>query len=95
MYQPWASARTLTNKAIIIFKELTDISEYGGLAGLFDEVVREYGRSFYRRVDMPFNNGKEFINRNRDTIIRKLQELGDTRQLITIDGVKVIFNDNS
>lgn len=44
---------------------------------------------------MPFNNGKEFINRNRDTIIRKLQELGDTRQLITIDGVKVIFNDNS
>ncbi|WP_252900951.1 hypothetical protein [Vulcanisaeta sp. JCM 14467] len=58
-------------------------------------MVREYGRSFYRRVDMPFNNGKEFINRNRDTIIRKLQELGDTRQLITIDGVKVIFNDNS
>ena len=70
-------------------------SEYGSLAKVFDEVVREYGRSFYRRVDIPFNNGKEFINRNRDAITMGLQGLGSARQVITIDGVKVVFDDNS
>ncbi|WP_243665603.1 hypothetical protein [Vulcanisaeta sp. JCM 16159] len=44
---------------------------------------------------MPFNNGKEFVSRNREVIIDRLHELGSVRQVITIDGVKVVFNDGS
>ncbi len=70
-------------------------SEYGGLVNVFDELIREYGRSFYRRVDVPFSNGKEFVSRNREVIIKRLHKLGDVRQVITIDGVKVVFGDGS
>ena len=70
-------------------------SEYGGLANAFDEVIRKYGRSFYRRVDLPFSNGKEFVSRSRDAIIGRLNELGNVEQVITIDGIKVVFSDNS
>ncbi|WP_054853657.1 phosphoglucomutase [Vulcanisaeta distributa] len=70
-------------------------SEYGNLVDVFDGIIREYGRSFYRRVDVPFSDGKEFVSRNREVIIDRLHELGSVRQVITIDGVKVVFNDGS
>ncbi|WP_243669144.1 hypothetical protein [Vulcanisaeta sp. JCM 16161] len=62
---------------------------------MFNEIIREYGRSFYRRVDIPFSNGKEFVSRNREVIIERLHELGNVKQVITIDGVKVVFSDGS
>ncbi|WP_054841866.1 phosphoglucomutase [Vulcanisaeta distributa] len=70
-------------------------SEYGNLVDVFDGIIREYGRSFYRRVDVPFSDGKEFVSRNREVIIDRLRELGSVKQVITIDGVKVVFNDGS
>ncbi|WP_428761940.1 phosphoglucomutase/phosphomannomutase family protein [Vulcanisaeta sp.] len=70
-------------------------SEQGSLVNVFDEIIKEYGKSFYRRVDVPLNNGKDFVIRSREVIVERLHNIGSIRQVITIDGVKVVFSDNS
>jgi phosphomannomutase len=70
-------------------------SEYGSLSGLFDEIIREYGVSYFRRVDLPVVNGKEVVDRNKDLIIERLRGVGRVVGDVRIDGVKALFDDGS
>jgi Phosphomannomutase len=70
-------------------------SEYGSLSGLFDEIIREYGVSYFRRVDLPVVNGKEVVDRNKDLIIERLRGVERVVGGVRIDGVKALFDDGS
>ncbi|MGC8543591.1 MAG: phosphoglucomutase/phosphomannomutase family protein, partial [Vulcanisaeta sp.] len=56
---------------------------------------KEYGSTFYRRIDLQFSGGKEFVRKNERELMEKLRDLGIIKRVITIDGIKVIFDDNS
>ncbi|MGC9152793.1 MAG: phosphoglucomutase/phosphomannomutase family protein [Vulcanisaeta sp.] len=73
----------------------TIASEYGSLTYVFDEIIKEYGSTFYRRIDLQFSGGKEFVRKNERVLMEKLRDLGIIKRVITIDGIKVIFDDNS
>jgi len=59
------------------------------------QVINSCGEFHSGRIDVPMQNSKEFINTRREDVIRALSGLGNVRQVITIDGVKVVFNDGS
>ncbi|WP_069806520.1 phosphoglucomutase [Vulcanisaeta thermophila] len=70
-------------------------SENGDLTQLIRETRENYGYAYFRRVDLDMKNSKAFVNNNREILIKELSRLGPSPRVITIDGVKVVFNDNS
>ncbi|MGC8597138.1 MAG: phosphoglucomutase/phosphomannomutase family protein [Thermocladium sp.] len=59
------------------------------------QVINSCGEFHSGRIDVPMQNSKEFINTRKEDVIRALSSLGNVRQVITMDGVKVVFNDGS
>ena len=70
-------------------------SEFGGLTDLVDYVRGRYGRAYFKRVDIDMRNSKKFVSNNRDALMKALSELGPSPRFITIDGIKVVFSDDS
>ncbi|KUO86790.1 MAG: phosphoglucomutase [Vulcanisaeta sp. MG_3] len=70
-------------------------SEYGDLTGLIDDVRGKYGRAYFKRVDIDMRNSKMFVNENREALANAFSALGPNPRLITIDGVKVVYDDGS
>jgi phosphomannomutase len=70
-------------------------SEFGDLTSLVDYVRGRYGRAYFKRVDIDMRNSKKFVSNNRDALMKALGELGPSPRFITIDGIKVVFSDDS
>ncbi|MCG2887145.1 MAG: phosphoglucomutase/phosphomannomutase family protein [Vulcanisaeta sp.] len=70
-------------------------SEFGDLTSLVDYVRGKYGRAYFKRVDIDMRNSKKFVSNNRDALMKALGELGPSPRFITIDGIKVVFSDDS
>ena len=70
-------------------------SEYGSLTSLVSNVRSKYGRAYFKRIDLDMRNSKKFVSDNRETLLKMLSSLGPNPRPITIDGVKVVYGDNS
>lgn len=53
------------------------------------------GDLYSSRIDVKMQNSKEFVMNNADRITKALSTLGKVKQIINIDGVKVIYEDGS
>ncbi len=70
-------------------------SEFGGLTELVNDVRSRFGRAYYKRVDLDMKDSKKFVNEHKDELIARLSKLGPNPRTITIDGVKVVYDDGS
>ena len=65
------------------------------IENVINEIWSKYGKKYFKRIDIKYEKAREVLKQYFNEILESLKKLKTISRILTIDGIKIVYNDSS